>query len=136
MRQLMLLLVLLAPVALVVGGGWVVSEARRRFWVGLAALTFAVGVGLAVWFVQDFRHADFKMKQGMVIRMAVEQLSDQYAALKKHGDEKLINEYVEGFTSNGCTILNYETNMRYHPIFFRGWDERIEKLKDCKVISR
>ena len=39
MRQLMLLLVLLAPVALVVGGGWVVSEARRRFWVGLAALT-------------------------------------------------------------------------------------------------
>lgn len=72
MRQLMLLLVLLAPVALVVGGGWVVSEARRRFWVGLAALTFAVGVGLAVWFVQDFRHADFKMKQGMVIRMAVE----------------------------------------------------------------
>ena len=129
MRQLMLLLVLLTPVALVVGGGWVVSESRRRFWVGLAALTFAVGVGLAVWFVQDFRHADFKTKQGMLIRMAIEQLSDQYAVLKKHGDAKLMDEYVEGFTSNGCTILNYETNMRYHPTFFRDWDERIEKLK-------
>ena len=56
MRQLMLFLVLLTPVALVVGGGWVVSEARRRFWVGLAALTFAVGVCLVVWFVQDFRN--------------------------------------------------------------------------------
>ena len=129
MRQLMLLLALLTPVALVVGGCWVVSESRRRFWVGLAALTFAVGVGLAVWFVQDFRHGDFRMKQGMVIRMAVEQLSDQYAALKKHGDVKLMDEYVEGFTSNGCTILNYETNMRYHPTFFCDWDERIEKLK-------
>ena len=129
MRQLMLLLVLLAPVALVVGGGWVVSEARRRFWVGLAALTFAVGVGLAVWFVQDFRNGLFKMDQSTVIRMAVTQLSDQYAALKKHGDAKLLDEYVEGFTSNGCTILNYETNMRYHPTFFRDWDERIEKLK-------
>ena len=129
MRQLMLLLVLLAPVALVVGGGWVVSETRRRFWVGLAALTFAVGVGLAVWFVQDFRNGLFKMDQSTVIRMAVTQLSDQYAALKKHGDAKLMDEYVEGFTSNGCTILNYETNMRYHPTFFRDWDERIEKLK-------
>ena len=129
MRQLMLLLVLLAPVALVVGGGWVFSEARRRFWVGLAALTFAVGVGLAVWFVQDFRKGVFKMDQSIVIRMAIEQMSDQYAALKKHGDAKLMNEYVEGFTSNGCTILNYETNMRYHPTFFRDWDERIEKLK-------
>ena len=130
MRQLMLLLVLLAPVALVVGGGWVVSEARRRFWVGLAALTFAVGVGLVVWFVQDFRNGLFKMDQSTVIRMAVTQLSDQYAALKKHGDAKLLDEYVEGFTSNGCTILNYETNMRYRPTFFRDWDERIEKLKD------
>ena len=129
MRQLMLLLVLLAPVALGVGGGWVFSEARRRFWVGLAALTFAVGVGLAVWFVQDFRKGVFKMDQSIVIRMAIEQMSDQYAALKKHGDAKLIDEYVEGFTSNGCTILNYETNMRYHPTFFRDWDERIEKLK-------
>ena len=129
MRHLFPWLVILMLAALVVGGGWVVSEARRRFWVGLAALTFAVGVGLVVWFVQDFRHADFKMKQGMVIRMAVEQLSDQYAALKKHGDAKLRDEYVEGFTSNGCTILNYETNMRYHPTFFRDWDERIEKLK-------
>ena len=129
MRQLMLLLVLLTPVALVVGGGWVVSEARRRCWVGLAALTCAVGVGLVVWFVQGFRHADVKMKQGMDIRMAVEQMSDQYAALKKHGDAKLMDEYVEGFASNGCTILNYETNMRYRPTFFRDWDERIEKLK-------
>ena len=129
MRQLMLLLVLLAPVALVVGGGWVFSEARRRFWVGLAALTFAVGVGLAVWFVQDFRKGVFKMDQSIVIRMAIEQMSDQYAALKKHGDAKLMDEYVEGFTSNGCTILNYETNMRYHPTFFRDWNERIEKLK-------
>ena len=129
MRQLMLLLVLLAPVALVVGGGWVFSEARRRFWVGLAALTFAVGIGLAVWFVQDFRKGVFKMDQSIVIRMAIEQMSDQYAALKKHGDAKLIDEYVEGFTSNGCTILNYETNMRYRPTFFRDWDERIEKLK-------
>ena len=129
MRQLMLFLVLLAPVALVVGGGWVVSEARRRFWVGLAALTFAVGVGLAVWFVQDFRNGLFKMDQSTVIRMTVTQLSDQYAALKKHGDAKLMDEYVEGFTSNGCTILNHETNMRYHPTFFRDWDERIEKLK-------
>ena len=129
MRQLMLLLVLLTPVALVVGGGWVVSEARRRFWVGLAALTFAVGVGLAVWFVQDFRNGLFKMDQSTVIRMTVTQLSDQYAALKKHGDAKLMDEYVEGFTSNGCTILNHETNMRYHPTFFRDWDERIEKLK-------
>ena len=129
MRQLMLFLVLLTPVALVVGGGWVVSEARRRFWVGLAALTFAVGVGLVVWFVQDFRNGLFKMDQSTVIRMAVTQLSDQYAALKKHGDAKLMDEYVEGFTSNGCTILNYETNMRYHPTFFRDWDERIEKLK-------
>ena len=125
----MLLLVLLAPVVLVVGGGWVVFESRRRFWVGLAALTFAVGVGLAVWFVQDFRNGLFKMDQSIVIRMAVTQLSDQYAALKKHGDAKLMDEYVEGFTSNGCTILNYETNMRYHPTFFRDWDERIEKLK-------
>ena len=130
MRQLMLFLVLLTPVALVVGGGWVVSEARRRFWVGLAALTFAVGVGLVVWFVQDFRNGLFKMDQSTVIRMAVTQLSDQYAALKKHGDAKLMDEYVEGFTSNGCTILNYETNMRYRPTFFRDWDERIEKLKD------
>ena len=129
MRQLMLLLVLLTPVALVVGGGWVVSESRRRFWVGLAALTFAVGVGLVVWFVQDFRNGLFKMDQSTVIRMAVTQLSDQYAALKKHGDVKLMDEYVEGFTSNGCTILNYETNMRYQPTFFRDWDERIEKLK-------
>ena len=129
MRQLMLFLVLLTPVALVVGGGWVVSEARRRFWVGLAALTFAVGVGLVVWFVQDFRNGLFKMDQSTVIRMAVAQLSDQYAALKRHGDAKLMDEYVEGFTSNGCTILNYETNMRYHPTFFRDWDERIEKLK-------
>ena len=129
MRQLMLLLVLLTPVALVVGGGWVFSEARRRFWVGLAAIVFAVGVGLAVWFVQDFRNGVFKMDQSIVIRMAVEQLSDQYAALKKHGDAKLMDEYVEGFTSNGCTILNYETNMRYHPTFFRDWNERIEKLK-------
>ena len=129
MRQLMLFLVLLTPVALVVGGGWVVSEARRRFWVGLAALTFAVGVGLVVWFVQDFRNGLFKMDQSTVIRMAVTQLSDQYAALKRHGDAKLMDEYVEGFTSNGCTILNYETNMRYHPTFFRDWDERIEKLK-------
>ena len=129
MRQLMLLLVLLAPVALVVGGGWVFSEARRRFWVGLAAIVFAVGVGLAVWFVQDFRNGLFKMDQSTVIRMAVTQLSDQYAALKKHGDAKLLDEYVEGFTSNGCTILNYETNMRYQPTFFRDWDERIEKLK-------
>lgn len=129
MRQLMLLLVLLASVALVVGGGWVFSEARRRFWVGLAALTFAVGVGLAVWFVQDFRKGVFKMDQSIVIRMAIEQMSDQYAALKKHGDAKLMDEYVEGFTSNGCTILNYETNMRYHPTFFHDWDERIEKLK-------
>ena len=130
MRQLMLFLVLLTPVALVVGGGWVVSEARRRFWVGLAALTFAVGVGLAVWFVQDFRKGAYKVNQSIVIRMAVEQLSDQYDALKKYGDAKLRDEYVEGFTSNGCTILNYETNMRYHPTFFRDWDERIEKLKD------
>ena len=129
MRHLLPWLVILMLAALVVGGGWVFSEARRRFWVGLAALTFAVGVGLAVWFVQDFRHADFKMKQGMVVRMAVEQLSDQYAALKKHGDAKLMDEYVEGFTSNGCTILNYETNMRYRPTFFLDWDERIEKLK-------
>ena len=129
MRQLMLFLVLLTPVALVVGGGWVFSEARRRFWVGLAALTFAVGVGLVVWFVQEFRNGVFKMDQSIVIRMAIEQLSDQYAALKKHGDAKLMDEYVEGFTSNGCTILNYETNMRYHPTFFRDWDERIEKLK-------
>ena len=129
MRQLMLFLVLLTPVALVVGGGWVFSEARRRFWVGLAALTFAVGVGLVVWFVQDFRNGLFKMDQSTVIRMAVTQLSDQYAALKRHGDAKLMDEYVEGFTSNGCTILNYETNMRYHPTFFRDWDERIEKLK-------
>ena len=129
MRQLMLFLILLTPVALVVGGGWVVSEARRRFWVGLAALTFAVGVGLAVWFVQDFRNGLFKMDQSIVIRMAVTQLSDQYAALRKHGDAKLMDEYVEGFTSNGCTILNYETNMRYHPTFFRDWNERIEKLK-------
>ena len=129
MRQLMLLLVLLAPVALVVGGGWVVSETRRRFWVGLAALTFAVGVGLVVWFVQEFRNGVFKMDQSIVIRMAIEQLSDQYAVLKKHGDAKLMDEYVEGFTSNGCTILNYETNIRYHPTFFRDWDERIEKLK-------
>ena len=128
MRQLMLLLVLLAPVALVVGGGWVFSEARRRFWVGLAALTFAVGIGLAVWFVQDFRKGVFKMDQSIVIRMAIEQMSDQYAALKKHGDAKLKDEYVEGFISNGCTILNYETNMRYRPTFFRDWDERIEKL--------
>ena len=129
MRQLMLLLVLLTPVALVVGGGWVVSESRRRFWVGLAALTFAVGVGLAVWFVQDFRKGVFKMDQSIVIRMAIEQMSDQYAALKKHGDAKLKDEYVEGFISNGCTILNYETNMRYQPTFFRDWDERIEKLR-------
>ena len=129
MRQLMLFLILLTPVALVVGGGWVVSETRRRFWVGLAALTFAVGVGLAVWFVQDFRKGAYKVNQSIVIRMAVEQLSDQYAALKKHGDAKLMDEYVEGFTSNGCTILNYETNMRYRPTFFRDWDERIEKLK-------
>ena len=129
MRQLMLFLVLLTPVALVVGGGWVVSEARRRFWVGLAALTFAVGVGLAVWFVQDFRKGAYKVNQSIVIRMAVEQLSDQYAALKKHGDAKLLDEYMESFTSNGCTILNYETNMRYQPTFFRDWDERIEKLK-------
>ena len=129
MRQLMLLLVLLAPVALVVGGGWVFSEARRRFWVGLAALTFAVGIGLAVWFVQDFRKGVFKMDQSIVIRMAIEQMSDQYAALKKHGDAKLKDEYVEGFISNGCTILNYETNMRYQPTFFRDWDERIEKLR-------
>ena len=129
MRQLMLLLVLLTPVALVGGGGWVVSETRHRFWVGLAALTFAVGVGLAVWFVQDFRNGLFKMDQSTVIRMTVTQLSDQYAALKKHGDAKLMDEYVEGFTSNGCTILNHETNMRYHPTFFRDWDERIEKLK-------
>ena len=129
MRQLMLFLILLTPVALVVGGGWVVSETRRRFWVGLAALTFAVGVGLSVWFVQDFRNGVFKMNQSIVIRMAVEQLSDQYDALKKYGDAKLRDEYVEGFTSNGCTILNYETNMRYQPTFFRDWDERIEKLK-------
>ena len=129
MRQLMLFLVLLTPVALVVGGGWVVSEARRRFWVGLAALTFAVGVGLAVWFVQDFRNGTFKMDQSIVIRMAIKQLSDQYAALKKHDDAKLMDEYVEGFTSNGCTILNYETNMRYQPTFFRDWEERIWKLK-------
>ena len=129
MRHLFPWLVILMLAALVVGGGWVVSEARRRFWVGLAALTFAVGVGLAVWFVQDFRNGLFKMDQSTVIRMTVMQLSDQYAALKKHGDAKLMDEYVEGFTSNGCTILNYETNMRYHPTFFRDWDERIEKLK-------
>ena len=130
MRHLLPWLVILMLVALVVGASWVASVTRRRIGAGLAALTFAVGVGLAVWFVQDFRHADFRMKQGMVIRMAVEQLSDQYAALKKHGDAKLMDEYVEGFTSNGCTILNYETNMRYHPTFFRDWDERIAKLKD------
>ena len=130
MRHLFSWLVILMLAALVVGGGWVVSEARRRFWVGLAALTFAVGVGLVVWFVQDFRKGAYKVNQSIVIRMAVEQLSDQYAALKKHGDAKLMDEYVEGFTSNGCTILNYETNMRYHPTFFRDWDERIAKLKD------
>ena len=129
MRHLFPWLVILMLAALVVGGGWVVSEARRRFWVGLAALTFAVGVGLVVWFVQDFRNGLFKMDQSTVIRMAVTQLSDQYAALKKYGDAKLRDEYVEGFTSNGCTILNYETNMRYQPTFFHDWDERIEKLK-------
>lgn len=130
MRHLLPWLVILMLVALVIGGSWIASVTRRRIGAGLAALTFAVGVGLAVWFVQDFRYADFKMKQGMIIRMAVEQLSDQYAALKKHGDAKLRDEYVEGFTSNGCMILNYETNMRYQPTFFRDWDEWIEKLKD------
>ena len=119
-----------------IGGSWVASVARRRIGAGLAAIVFAVGVGLFVWFVQDFRNGVFNVNQSIVIRMAVEQLSDQYAALKKHGDAKLMDEYVEGFTSNGCTILNYETNMRYRPTFFRDWDERIEKLKDCKVISR
>ena len=129
MRHLFPWLVILMLAALVVGGGWVVSVTRRRIGAGLAAIVFAVGVGLAVWFVQDFRNGLFKMDQSTVIRMAVTQLSDQYAALKKHGDVKLMDEYVEGFTSNGCTILNYETNMRYHPTFFRDWDERIEKLK-------
>lgn len=28
------------------------------------------------------------------------------------------------------TALNYETNRRYQPAFFRDWDERIEKLKE------
>ena len=129
MRHLLPWLVILMLVALVIGGSWIASVMRRRIGAGLAALTFAVGVGLAVWFVQDFRNGLFKMDQSIVIRMAVEQLSDQYAALKKHGDAKLMDEYVEGFTSNGCTILNYEANMRYHPTFFRDWDERIEKLK-------
>ena len=129
MRHLLPWLVILMLVALVIGGSWIASVMRRRIGAGLAALTFAVGVGLVVWFVQDFRNGLFKMDQSTVIRMAVTQLSDQYAALKKHGDVKLRDEYVEGFTSNGCTILNYETNMRYHPTFFRDWDERIEKLK-------
>ena len=129
MRHLLPWLVILMLAALVVGASWVASVTRRRIGAGLAALTFAVGVGLAVWFVQDFRNGLFKMDQSTVIRMTVTQLSDQYAALKKHGDAKLMDEYVEGFTSNGCTILNHETNMRYHPTFFRDWDERIEKLK-------
>ena len=129
MKHLLPWLVILMLVALVIGGSWIASVTRRRIGSGLAAIVFAVGVGLAVWFVQDFRNGTFKMDQSIVIRMAIEQLSDQYAALKKHGDAKLLDEYVEGFTSNGCTILNYEANMRYQPTFFRDWDERIEKLK-------
>ena len=129
MRHLMPWLVILMLVALVIGGSWVASVTRRRIGAGLAAIVFAAGVGLAVWFVQDCRKGVYKMDQSIIIRMAIEQMSDQYAVLKKHGDAKLMHEYVEGFTSNGCTILNYETNVRYRPSFFRDWDERIEKLK-------
>ena len=62
MRHLLPWLVILMLVALVIGGSWIASVMRRRIGAGLAALTFAVGVGLAVWFVQDFRHGDFRMK--------------------------------------------------------------------------
>ena len=117
---------------------WRIGKCRAL----LAAVVFSSVVGVVVWFVQELRFGDERMKDGMVRRIYVTTLSDGLHAINELGDRQLMNSYIASVVdTNGCVLLDYKLlhSGRYpelaNGMFYSDWSERIDAVKRVKAAA-
>ena len=138
---LFLLTVLALPVVWIAANAWLWRIGKWRAL--LAAVVFSSVVGVVVWFVQELRFGDERMKDGMVRRIYVTTLSDGLHAINELGDRQLMNSYIASVVdTNGCVLLDYKLlhSGRYPGLangtFYYDWSERIETAKRTRTAAK
>ena len=135
---LFLLMILSLPVVWIAATAWLWHIGKWRAL--LAAVVFSAVVGVVVWFVQELRFGDERMKDGMARRIYVTTLSDGLHAINELGDRQLMNSYIASVVdTNGCVLLDYKLlhSGRYpelaNGMFYSDWSERIDAVKRVKA---
>ena len=137
---LFLLMILSLPVVWIAANAWLWRIGKWRAL--LAAVVFSSVVGVVVWFVQELRFGDERMKDGMVRRIYVTTLSDGLHAINELGDRQLMNSYIASVVdTNGCVLLDYKLlHSGSYPelangTFYYGWSERIDAAKRARTAA-
>ena len=140
MKPVFLLTVLALPVVWIAANAWLWRIGKWRAL--LAAVVFSSVVGVVVWFVQELRFGDERMKDGMVRRIYVTTLSDGLHAINELGDRQLMNSYIASVVdTNGCVLLDYKLlHSGCYPelangTFYYGWSERIDAAKRARTAA-
>lgn len=138
---LFLLTVLALPVVWIAANAWLWHIGKWRAL--LAAVVFSAVVGVVVWFVQELRFGDERMKDGMARRIYVTTLSDGLHAINELGDRLLMNSYISSIVdTNGCVLLDYKLlhSGRYPGLangtFYCDWSERIDAAKRARTAAK
>ena len=134
------LTVLALPIVWIVANVWLWHIGKWRAL--LAAVMFSVVVGGVVWFLQELRFGDERVKDGMARRIYVTTLSDGLHAINELGDRQLMNSYIASVVdTNGCVLLDYKLlhSGRYPELangtFYCDWCERIDAAKRAKAAA-
>lgn len=138
---LFLLTVLALPVVWIAANAWLWHIGKWRAL--LAAVVFSAVVGVVVWFVQELRFGDERMKDGMARRIYVTTLSDGLHAINELGDRQLMNSYISSVVdTNGCVLLDYKLlHSGHYPglangTFYCDWSERIDAAKRARTAAK